>query len=189
MAIMSGKKLLLAVAVMSLACSGAFATTIFWGNDETTPIQNSSGLDVNASLNWLVVMYKDGGDGIINNDPGDFNSGTQAFGDDTVLLTAASGSWVADGFFFDLPTNAGGLNVYTRVFNVTTLGAIGVGTECAALDPSFHNIPSGDNSIQDNYNTTGALANEWKTVPEPSVVGLLLLGFGLVAGRRFFGRR
>jgi hypothetical protein len=106
----------------------------------------------------------------------------------------AWGSGMGDGQFFTPLTFADsfiGTAVYTRFFNASTVGAAthlaessDKGTGGTVLTWTANTPPNPPANI--DYMIPGTItAGSWQVVPEPSTVGLVLVGIGILGYRRF----
>ena len=185
------KMLGLTAAVWCVAVVGATAYPINWFPNDTGSIATPGGAD---PQNWVICVYKDGGDGRMSGfAPYDGVSGApKSLGDDTFVLSQKNTtSGALDWYYaFNGQTVPDGINIFTVVFNKTTLAAVDNTAYFVIPDTALFAVPSSTPQTPKDYNCGSASAGQWQAVvPEPSALALMALGLSTLAARALRRRR
>ena len=192
-------KLSIFFVVFVLICNyGYSASVINWQGSGIRDTDNSSLISGSPSENYYIMLVQAANGTTIG-----FNSGTLSAGSGETLLLTANWSDVYDydgalSYTFQQGVNnpgagagiasvSGSSYLYTVILNASTPG-VGV-TKYTVLEGSTP-TGAGANFVYNNDLQNGVYTapgnNTWQSVavPEPSTIGLLLVGAGLVAFRR-----
>ena len=162
--------------LMIFACQTQ-AETMTWGSGDLSAF---GGL----ANNYIVRLYEDVG---VNNDFGvsdalDFDDAWT--GDETVLVVGKAGTTYGSSFIWPGGSLAQGDDVFTVIFNATTIGAA---TQYVIVDSATFDLPDPLGG-PGNYVLT-SVSGTWQAIPEPTTLALLGIGIGTAAAARRRRRR
>ena len=168
---------LIVIGAILVAANTGHAGTVKWENLASWVYTRDGGAaKIPVANNWVIALYLDAGSDNIMDDYSPSASPVQ---------TAQGGSWADDGYFFNSFSHPGGVSVFTRIYDSSS---IGTATWYVNLDGGVKAIPTFALPTDSfSYDPGGTAANgaDWKAIPEPASMALFGLGLATMAiGKR-----
>jgi hypothetical protein len=173
------KKLALVAGIILTMTGMAFAGTVTWENYAKFVYARAAdgGGKIPVANNWVIALYQDAGSDNVMDDWD---------GSSSPLVTRQGGAWADVGYFSTSFTSAGGVSVFTRIYNASTIGAA---TWYVNLDggvKAINALPLDTDTFYLDPGGSSANGTDWKPIPEPATLALFGLGLVTMAvGKRF----